>query len=144
MNTEIKSILKIGLLVIVMEINTLAFSQTDSTQISYTQENADSSDFNFKRKYMYLDINMKEENNMISIGIVPSSMLLNRNIANEAKNEVTFGLVSKYDKRIYKSIVSYAEINSIYSYSHYSYSYIDRTYTDHTFSTSFNLGYDTK
>lgn len=52
--------------------NDNVFAQSDSIKVEYKQESIDSSDFAVRRKYKYLDIILKDEKNLIKVGIQPS------------------------------------------------------------------------
>jgi hypothetical protein len=60
---------------LILCIDTLCISaQQDSIKVSYSEEAKDSSNYQFKQKYRYLDINMKEEKSLLKIGIRPFSI----------------------------------------------------------------------
>lgn len=105
----------LNIIILVASLLNPTFSQTDTTHISYSQENADSSDYNYKRKYMYLDINMQEENNMFSIGVAPNAMYNNGSGYEGSRFELS--LQSKYDRKFSPSFSIYSEIVSLYSNS---------------------------
>ena len=58
------------------------YAQSDSVKVEYKQESIDSSSFTNKFKYKYLDIKLKEEKNLLKIGIRPLSLeLKERNVS---------------------------------------------------------------
>jgi hypothetical protein len=120
-------ILKIVFFAIILGINSNIFSQTTSIP-----KHSDTIDYTYKRKIMYLDINMKEESKMLSIGIYPASTISEKN----GLNIKTFGLVSRFDRKFFKYISTYAEINAMYSYSKSDLFYLK----SQNFPTSLNLG----
>jgi hypothetical protein len=120
-------ILKIVFFAIIIGINSNVFSQINSTP-----ERADSSDYTYKRKIMYLDINMKEENTMLSIGIYPASTISEKN----GLNIKTFGMVSRFDQKFFRYISTYAEINAMFNYQKFGFETTESQY----FLTSLNIG----
>jgi hypothetical protein len=57
-------------LMLLNSFNTSA--QQDSTKMTYTEENKDSSDYLLRQKYSYININRKSENNLLKIGLQSS------------------------------------------------------------------------
>jgi hypothetical protein len=48
------------------------FAQSDSVKVEYKQESIDSTSFFQRRKYKYLDIKLKDEKNLIKLGVDPA------------------------------------------------------------------------
>lgn len=70
---SMKKVLTLLVFVIVsLGKNENVFAQVDSVKVEYKQENKDSSDFFVRRKYKYLDILLKDEKNLMKLGIEPS------------------------------------------------------------------------
>jgi hypothetical protein len=131
MNPKIKILVQISLLVIAFATNVSTNSQTLEEKVSYSQENADSSDYNYKRKYYYLDINMKEENNLFTIGIASGVYL---DYYGDNSNNFSLNLVTKFDKKIFHFFSVYPEIITQYVQP------IINMKNEKYFSTTFNIG----
>mgnify|MGYP001562529349 CR=1 FL=1 len=67
-----KTVILFFLLIIAFCKNENVYDQSDSLKVEYKQESIDSSDFAVRRKYKYLDIILKDEKNLIKVGIQPS------------------------------------------------------------------------
>ncbi len=75
------------------------FSQTDSLKTFYRQESADSSDYNYHRKYQYLDINLKDETNMFKISV--PAFILSHSVVNQIGiNSQYLNLYFTFEKKI--------------------------------------------
>lgn len=69
------------------------FSQSDSMKVEYRQESSDSSDYFKKIKYKYLNIKLKEEKNLIKIGVRPFSLELK-------ENNISVNTIISFEKKI--------------------------------------------
>ncbi len=67
-----KTVILFFLLIIAFCKNENVYAQSDSLKVEYKQESIDSSDFAVRRKYKYLDIILKDEKNLIKVGLQPS------------------------------------------------------------------------
>lgn len=76
------------------------FAQTDSMKISYGQERADSSDYNYHRKYQYLDINLKDETKMFKIAIPTFSLAHNNDPIATTPSSEDFSFYFEYERKI--------------------------------------------
>lgn len=71
-----KNVLGLSILfAIALSSSNNVLAQTDSVKIEYRQERIDSSDYNLRSKYRYLDINLKEEKNILKIGFKPFTLM---------------------------------------------------------------------
>lgn len=108
--------------------NDNVFAQSDSLKVEYKQESIDSSDFAVRRKYKYLDIILKDEKNLIKIGVQPSIFYTDN----------TFELIPHliFEKKISPawSLIFDNEIG--YSYNRFSNSSVN----DKIFKFSLNIG----
>jgi hypothetical protein len=85
-------------------INCPVFAQPDTARISYSQENADSSDYNYQRKYQYLDINLKDETKMFKVAIPAFGITYYDNVSGNSISRNNFGLLISFERKIYPSL----------------------------------------
>jgi len=107
MKALLRKAIIIGIQIILLSHVNLLFAQTDSLQIRYSQEPSDSSDYNYHRKYEYLNINLKDETKMFKIAIPTFS---NRN---EKLNN--YDLVIEFEKKITSGFSAYLDDYLSYS-----------------------------
>jgi hypothetical protein len=131
MNPKINNFQLIIFFVFAFGLNVGAYSQSVEEKVSYTQKNEDSSEYSYKRKYLYLDLKMKEEKNLISIGIAPTTMF-----SDEGERKFNFSMNMKYDRKIIPSFSTYAEVVGNYNYSK-KYTYFSEA---SAFKIALNLG----
>jgi hypothetical protein len=91
-----------------------SYGQTDTTIIRLAEEESSQSDFYYKSRYSYLDINMKEDRSLIKFGCFP--FIPGENFG----FDIIFVQVS-YESKIGKQFSITREINSNYYISDYSY-----------------------
>lgn len=107
MKALLRKAIIIGIQIILLSPADFLFAQTDSMQVSYSQEASDSSDYNYHRKYQYLDINLKNETNLLKVAIPTFS---NRN---EKLNN--YDLVIEFEKEITPGFSAYLDDYLTYS-----------------------------
>lgn len=71
MKTRVAIFLLLVISMNILLVNNL-FAQKDSVNITYSNEDLSKSDLNYKRKYRYLDINMRKETTLFKLGITPT------------------------------------------------------------------------
>lgn len=94
-------------LLMISALSQQSFGQTDTTRIQLTEEVSTKSDFYYKSRYSYLDINMKEDRSLIKFGFFPF-----------IPAENWFGnifLQASYESKIGKQFSLTREINSNYT-----------------------------
>ena len=99
MNALPRKAIIIGIQLLLISSFNHLFSQTDSIKTSYRQESADSSDYNYHRKYQYLDINLKDETNMFKLSI-PTFTLSHTVQGQTGINSELLTLYITYEKKI--------------------------------------------
>lgn len=91
------------LLVITLCNNVDVYAQPDSVKVEYRQESIDSSDYSVRRKYLYLDINQKEEKNLLKLGFKPLTLISGKsyqfatNVLFEKKIFPEWSLISEFE-----------------------------------------------
>jgi hypothetical protein len=83
-------------------------AQADSAHITYSSENSDSSDYNYHRKYQYLDINLKDEPNMFKIA-VPAFTTTHFTNTNNSDTKNNYGVLFSFEKKLNKVLSVYVE-----------------------------------
>jgi hypothetical protein len=130
MYTRIQNILKSSILILTLGISICGYSQTVDEKLNGKQKNGDSLDYNYQCKYHYLDINMKEENNLFSFGIAPTTIFSKQ----YEINTFSLALYSTYEKKIFHTFSLHSSI--VGNFSNYSGSNLNSRY----FITFLNLG----
>jgi hypothetical protein len=100
MKVIVKNQSALMILCLILNFNCKLFSQSDSSQINYSQESADSSDYNYHRKYQYLDINLKEETKMFKIAVPTFSIRHTKDPRVSSINSEDFSLYFTFEKKI--------------------------------------------
>jgi hypothetical protein len=86
------------------------FAQNDTIKVSYSEESPDSVNYNFKRKYQYIDLNMRNEKDLLKFGIAPfhtsldESITLDFRIGYERKLNSSFSIDLTTFNHIYKFV----------------------------------------
>jgi hypothetical protein len=82
------------MVVILTILNTFnALAQQDSIKVVYSEENKDSSNYMFRQKYRYIDINMKNETDLLKVGVQTSAFLISKR-----------GVLLTYEKKLKPSL----------------------------------------
>jgi hypothetical protein len=84
------------ILILINNINLLA--QQDSLKVAYSEENKDSSNYLFKQKYHYIDINRKNETNLLKAAVQTSAFLISKRgilLAYEQKLKPSISILGK-------------------------------------------------
>lgn len=70
------------------------YAQNDTVIVKISQEPIENSDFQYQQKYKYLDINLKEEKNLLKVGVAPIEVL---SIGRFKDNNWTIDLNTNYE-----------------------------------------------
>ncbi len=119
MKRILKCPIVLGSLISVLNFNYCLFSQTDSSKVSYSQESSDSSDYNYHRKYQYLDINLKEETKMFKIGIPTFTVNYSKSTFQSSSTE-NLGLFFIYERKFNPSLSLIIENDNSFNNTQYS------------------------
>jgi hypothetical protein len=103
------------MLIVVFTFSKKAYSQADSTRVTYSFESSDSSDYNYRRKYEYLDINLKDETSMFKIAIPTFTITYYNNLSANSLTQNNFGLLFSFERKINPSWSVYVEDENDYS-----------------------------
>ena len=104
MNALPRKAIIIGIQIILVSSFTRLFSQTDSVKTIYRQELADSSDYNYHRKYQYLDINLKDETSIFKIAIPTFSLAHNNDPLASTPTSENFNFYFEFEQKINPSL----------------------------------------
>jgi hypothetical protein len=88
----------------------VAQAQTDTTRIEISEEVEDVSDFYYRSRYEYLDLNMKQDRSLVKLGLFPFIPDLNSDFS-------TVYLQAAYETKFGKQFSIAREINAVYSIS---------------------------
>jgi hypothetical protein len=93
-----RSFLIMSVITIILLNSIKIFAQQDSIKVTYAEENKDSSDYLFKQKYHYIDINRKNETNLLKIAVQTSSFQISKRgiqIAYEQKLKPSISILGR-------------------------------------------------
>jgi hypothetical protein len=110
----------------------LSFSQTDTANIQLSEEESSQSDFYYKSRYSYLDINLKEDRSLIKFGFFPF-------IPGAGYEFGTIFLQASYESKIGKQFSITREINSSYIIADKSFYNSHQVNSIHSSRTGFGL-----
>ena len=152
MKASFRKIILFNILIINAGLVNHMFSQIDSVRTNYSLENADSSDYNYHRKYQYLDINLKNETNILKLalpafgnsqGFYPASFnsfylifekKINTSISLMLENSNIFTQEHKYPN-------PYANYSSYLNYGIRKYLFMEKRIKEGTSGNNFNGEY---
>jgi hypothetical protein len=109
----------------------LIYGQTDTANIQLSEEDASQSDFYYRSKYSYLDINLKEDHSLIKFSFSPF-------LPGAGYEFGTVFLQASYESKIGKQFSITREINSSYTIRDGAY-YRVQAKSIHTSRTGFGI-----
>ena len=101
-------------LILILGYSAKAYPQGNSTGVTYSSESSDSSDFNYHRKYQYLDINLKEETNMFKIA-VPTFSITHYTKDENSDTKNNYGILFSFEKKLNPEWSVYVENSNNYT-----------------------------
>jgi hypothetical protein len=107
------------MLILVSVFSIEIYPHSDSTRVTYSSESIDSSDYNYHRKYQYLDINLKDETNMFKIAVPTFNITYYKSVSGNSMAQNNFGLLFSFEKKLNPSLSIYVEDESNYSRNAY-------------------------
>jgi hypothetical protein len=87
----------------------MSFGQSDTSSVQITEEDAANSDFYYKSRYSYLDINLKEDRSLIKFGLFPYFEHV------DWSTNASIRFQASYESKMGKQFSLTREINSTYT-----------------------------